>query len=187
MPRQAPGPQDGCIKPGETCGVLLLLLHQQQPTADVTCKSFWAAWNQQAVILLSWLTGPSMLSRTPGSWFHDQNKSANFAWISHRKNALRSQCSHRSATLWNPCLPWQKHTPISLATRLHLAVTENSPLYVPQWTASISLQFTLAEEALKWVLRQFSTAPVSCSSLTGTVRSFVQEERHTGLVLQLYL
>lgn len=79
VPRQAPGPQDRCIKPRETCGALLLLLHQQEPTADVTCKSFCAAWSQQAATLLSRLTGPSMPLI---SWPKQVNQ---FAWISHRK------------------------------------------------------------------------------------------------------
>lgn len=79
-----------------------------------------------------------------------------------QKTALRSWCSHTSIS---PCL--------------HLAAMEDSP--VPQCRTSIFLQFTLAEQALTWLLRQFFTAPVSCLSLTRTVRSFVQEKRHTGL------
>lgn len=171
MPRRAPGPQDRCITPSETCGVLLLLPHQQEPTADVTWKSFWAARGRQAATLLSRLTGPSMPSGTPSR--------ADFLTKTGRPSFPRSylqNCSEESVQ------PWERNSlkPISLNKNPSLLPLDS---WQPWRTApSISLQFTLAGEACSRLLRQFSTAPVSCSCLIRTVRSFEQEERHTGLV-----
>lgn len=172
MPRQAPGPQDRCIKPSETCGVLLLLLHQQEPTADVTWKSFWAARGQQAATLLSRLTGSSMFPLTPCR--------ADFLTKTGRPIFPRSYLENCSKGLLQP---WERNSlkPISLHKNPSLLPLDSS-WQLWRTAPSISLQFTLAGEACLWLWRQFSTAPVSCSCLIRTVRSFEQEERHTGLV-----
>lgn len=159
MLKREPGPPDKWIKPVETCGVLLLVY---QPTADVTYKIFWAAWSQQSAILLSRLTGLSVLTRTPSDWITDQKKSAKFDRVSPRKpfpgvkqwNALKHFSQHKGS----PKPIWK----LSQVTRLHVATVQSLSL----------LSVTLAEEALMLFLRQFYAAPVTRSCLSGTVRSF---------------
>lgn len=94
-PRQTPGHQDRHTTTRGTCGILLLLLHQQEPAADVTCKRFWAAWSQQAALQVDRVLSALQDALPRISW----PKQVNITLPGfHLETALRSWCSHRYDT-----------------------------------------------------------------------------------------